>query len=310
MEIIKHKVAQKINYFDLFDFISKIKLSSRVLEHMEDTNQDFDKYFKKLAEYNDAFVIYFWISLLRDEVRNSNSIEDHNIQNFDYSRGNLFMDRLNISHKRIHDIHKYVLTDTEEKHKTDNYRKTPVEISNIYPDKKEIFWYGVEPEDVKRFMDNFLEVYKSSNPSVLNSNPFLKSSLIHLLFLKIHPYTDGNGRTARALHNIKFTEIINRIYGMNLKISPVNISESIYLYKPNYIQGPDNIYFDLEHDNNEVINYWFNWMLNMYDEQLFKNHCLLENMDEFMDKILKIKERINPETIEQIENMHVKIRTK
>ena len=48
----------------------------------------------------------------------------------------------------------------------------------------------------------------------------------------------------------------------------------------------------------------------MYDEQLFKNHCLLENMDEFMDKILKIKERINPDTIEQIENMHVKIRTK
>ena len=46
MEIIKHDVAQKVNYFNLFDFISKIKLSSRVLEHMEETNQDLINIFK------------------------------------------------------------------------------------------------------------------------------------------------------------------------------------------------------------------------------------------------------------------------
>lgn len=308
MEIVKHDVAQKIDYFDLFDFARNIKLSSRVLEHMEETNQDFDKYFQKLSKYDDAFVIYFWISLLYDEVTNSHSIECHDIKNFDFSMGNLFMDKLSISHKRIHDLHKFVLSDDEEIHKTDSYRKTPVEVSSLYPDYKEIFWYGAEPEDVKAFMDNFLEVYKSNSPSVLNSNPFLKSSLIHLLFLRIHPYTDGNGRTARMLHNIKFTEIINKIYGMNLKISPVNISESINLYKYTYIKGPDNIYFDLKHDNNEVINFWFNWMLNMYDEQLFKNQVLIDNMDSFMEKIFEIKERINPDTIEKIETMHVRKR--
>ena len=275
---------------------------------MEETNQDFDKYFQKLSKYDDAFVIYFWISLLYDEFRNSYSIESHNIKDFDFSMGNLFIDKLNISHKRIHDIHKFVLTDKEEVHKTDSYRKTPVEVSSLYPDHKEIFWYGAEPEDVKSFMDSFLEVYKSNSPSVLNSNPFLKSALIHLLFLKIHPYTDGNGRTARLLHNIKFTEIINKIYGMKLKISPVNISESINLYKYTYIKGPDNIYFDLNHDNSEVINFWFNWMLNMYDEQLYKNQNLINNIDDFMEIIFRIKERINPETIEQIENMHVRRR--
>ena len=46
------------------------------------------------------------------------------------------------------------------------------------------------------------------------SNPFLKSALIHLLFLRIHPYADGNGRTARLLHNSKFTASINSIYGI------------------------------------------------------------------------------------------------
>lgn len=306
MEIIKHDVANKINYFDLFDFISNIKLSSKVLEHMEETNQNFDKYFRKLAQYDDAFVLYFWISLLYDEVKNSNSIESHNIKNFDFSIGNLFMDRLSISHNRIHNIHKYVLSDEEEKHKADNYRKTPVRVSEITKDYEEIFWYGAEPEDLKKFMDKFLEVYKSSSPSVLNSNPFLKSSLIHMLFIKIHPYTDGNGRTARTLHNIKFTDTLNKIYGMNLKISPINISESIKVNLGSYVNALDNIYFDLEHDNNYWINFWFNCMLYMYDEQLFRNQGIIDNMDQLMEKIINIKEKINPEVIEQIEKIHVR----
>ena len=46
MEIILHDTAKKINYFNLFDFLSKIKLNANVLEHLEETNQNFDNYFK------------------------------------------------------------------------------------------------------------------------------------------------------------------------------------------------------------------------------------------------------------------------
>ena len=69
-------------------------------------------------------------------------------------------------------------------------------------------------------MNDFIRVYKQGGTSSIYSNPFLASSLIHLLFLRIHPYTDGNGRTARILHNIKFTEMINKLYGTRLKLSP------------------------------------------------------------------------------------------
>ena len=152
-------------------------------------------------------------------------------------------------------------------------------------------------------MNSFIEVYKSNSPSVLNSNPFIKSSLIHLLFLRIHPYFDGNGRTARMLHSIKFTQIINSIYGMNLKICPVNLSESIKLNLLSYVKAPDNIYFDLDHDNNEMINYWFNCMLNMYDEQLYRNQGILDNMDNDFEKIMHLKDRIDPNLLEQIKNI-------
>ena len=64
---------------------------------------------------------------------------------------------------------------------------------------------------------------------------------MHLLFVRIHPYSDGNGRTARLIHNIKFTESINKLYGMKLKISPLNLSKSILLNKITYVKRIDNI---------------------------------------------------------------------
>ena len=36
-----------------------------------------------------------------------------------------------------------------------------------------------------------------------------------------------------------------------------------------YVKILDNIYFDLEHDNYEWINKWFDFILNMADEQLY-----------------------------------------
>lgn len=307
MEIIKHDQAKEINYFNLFDFIDKIKLNSSVLDHMQETNLEFDSYFKKLSQFNDEFVLYFWISLAYDEIRNSRYVENHSFSDFDLNVTDLFFDRLNISHNRIHNIHKFIMKDDKDtKIDVGNYRKNEVKVNHIDEKTEEIFWYGAQAKDVKKFMDDFLQVYKSNTMSVIDSNPFLKSALIHLLFVKIHPYGDGNGRTARMLHNIKFTETFNKIYNMNLKVCPVNLSQSININLISYVNSIDGIYFDLEHDNNEMINYWFNFILNMYDEQLFKNHNMINDMEDVVERILKVKERISPETINKIEKIRLK----
>ena len=49
-------------------------------------------------------------------------------------------------------------------------------------------------------MSEFIKVYKQIASVEELNNPFLASSLMHLLFIRIHPYTDGNGRTARVIH--------------------------------------------------------------------------------------------------------------
>ena len=306
MKIIKHDTAKEIEYFNLEKFVNNIKLEPKILEHMQETNINFDKYFKQLSKYNDEFMLYFWISLAYDEIKNSNFVERHNFKNFDLSISDLFFDKLSISHNRIHNIHKFVMKNENETEKIGKYRKTDVRVSNITQDTEEIFWYGAKPKDIKKFMDSFIKIYKTNNISIIDSNPFLKSALIHLLFIKIHPYYDGNGRSARIIHNIKFTETLNRLYNMNLKICPVNLSESINLNLISYMKSFDNIYFDLKHDNNDAINYWFDFILNMYDEQLYNKKNMINNIDEIMEKIITIKEKINLNDIKLPKNSRIR----
>ena len=267
-----------VNYFSLDEYVDKIVLFPYVLEHLQDTNHDFVKYIKELSKYDDEYVLDYWIYLQYEELKFNQKIENIDFTKINLLEDAVFFDTLSISNKRIHGLHNFATRGQLDP--TFDYRKTDVNVSKYNSNgEEEIFWRGANAKDVHKFMADFIKIYKRKDISLLMSNPFLKSSLIHLLFLRIHPYVDGNGRTARLLHNAKFTEGINNIYGTKLKISPLNLSESIYLNKPTYVRAIDNIYFDLEHDSNDAINDWFNMMLNMADEQIYSSSNKVEFID-------------------------------
>ena len=206
MEIINDQNPNKVEYFDLFDYVSNIKISSYVLEHMEDTNVKFDRYMKKLKSYNQNSVAHMWLIETAEELANSSKIEKHYIPPQEYLKKDLNFETLEISHQKIHDIRNFVMEDEEP---VTSYRDTPVRVS--YFDKQgieHIYWHGAEAKDVNKFMDRFLDFYGSNDLSLINSNPFLKSALVELLFIRIHPYGDGNGRTSRVLYNMKFNNNI------------------------------------------------------------------------------------------------------
>lgn len=47
--------------------------------------------------------------------------------------------------------------------------------------------------------------------------------------------------------------------------------QSILINQPTYARRINDIYFDLEHDSNDETNRWFDFILNMTDEQLYFN---------------------------------------
>lgn len=272
-----------ISYFSIDEYVGSIRLLPYLLEHLESTNYEFDSYMKMLAGYDEETIINYWLLSLYRELQSNSGIENIRFDITSLADKSLFFETFNINNKRIHDLHNFITKNDSSASTSEevfDYRNKPVNVSRINSDGSEdIFWRGVNASDVSKFMNDFIKIYKHCGMKLLFSNPFLASSLMHLLFVRIHPYLDGNGRTARVIHNIKFTEMINKLHGTRLRLSPLNLSASILVNKITYHKRLNNIYFDLKHDTNDSINKWFDFMLDMADEQIYYSKDMLSNID-------------------------------
>lgn len=92
------------------------------------------------------------------------------------------------------------------------------------------------------------------------------------------------------IYNIKFTDSINKIYNTKLKLCPLNISRGILMYKPTYAKKINDIYFDLEHDSNDEINAWFDFILNRVDDEIFFNTNRVSRLEAAFNNIKKMKD--------------------
>lgn len=286
--------TDRVKYFSLLDFVSKIKLNDNVLYHMQDTGEQFEQYLNSLINFcnNDDYIFFYYLlDLANNELKQSAYLENHVFQNMDLLNGNLFFDRLSISHEGIKKIHRFVCENSGANTKNvGEYRKDIVDVGADYESGHQVYWYGPEASDVKKFMDDYITFYKNSSLSSIYNNPFLKSALAHLLFVRIHPFGDGNGRTARIIQNISFTSGINKIYGANLKLSPLNISQNILRNKYTYADRINRVHFDIDYDNNQTINKWFDFILNMYDEQLYFQLTRLPALEQAFNRIAALKD--------------------
>lgn len=280
----------EVKYFSLEEYIDKIKIDDNVLFHLEDTNKEFDKYLKFLAQFDDYSVLHYWIYSLSNELKYSQKIENHLINPYDMLKNDIFFDTFQMSHKRIKKLHQFVTESDKIEDYRSNGKEVRVSTMDRNTEKEIVFWHGANSCDIKKFMDDFISVYKCNSLSLLNSNPFLKSALVSLLFVRIHPFIDGNGRTSRMIYNIKFTDTINKIYNTKLKLCPLNLSHGIFMFKPSYAKTINSIYFDLEHDSNKEINNWFDFILNRADDAMFYNTSKIASLESIYESIQKLKD--------------------
>ena len=89
-------------------------------------------------------------------------------------------------------INNGVLEDNEDE---DVFRNHEVVVS--HPDTREIIFRPPEPSLISGLIENFLEWINS--PETENLNPIIVSGLTHYELFRIHPFIDGNGRTARIM---------------------------------------------------------------------------------------------------------------
>lgn len=80
MAIIDGQNPERVKYFDLRDYVSKIKIDSSVLAHMQDTSVEFRNYMERISKFDKDEVINYWLIQMAEELVSSNRIEKHIIK--------------------------------------------------------------------------------------------------------------------------------------------------------------------------------------------------------------------------------------
>lgn len=152
---------------------------------------------------------------------------------------------LNVSEKRIKELHRAIMheEDPEKKALIGEWKKDQNEIINY---KQEKFCF-TRPSEVKEEMHNLInwlnaeaEKIKFQKKEALH--PAILALEFHIRYLTIHPFFDGNGRTARILMNLI---LISFGYPPVIINSTDKVSYYQYLADVQCYDAPKDFYYNL-----------------------------------------------------------------
>ncbi len=107
-----------------------------------------------------------------------------------------FSDKVSIKVRDLLEIHKIVTNETLDKPEDEGvFRNCQVVVGNQMTG--EIVFRPPEKEDVPKQVEEFLEWINSKEAERLN--PVIEAGITHYELVRIHPFVDGNGRTARVM---------------------------------------------------------------------------------------------------------------
>jgi Fic family protein len=123
-------------------------------------------------------------------------------QAYDYMISLARTEQLDITETVIKRLH-YLFYHRMDQEEAGRYRKIQVNSSGTD-------YFPPKPEDVPHLMEHFINQMQSSKRFM---HPVEFAALCHKRFVDIHPFKDGNGRTARLLMNLI---LVNAGYGVTL----------------------------------------------------------------------------------------------
>lgn len=286
------------------DFLKDIKLEENTKNRLEFIWEEIEEFLEKFRKYPEESQKIFLQDYLIKEVANSSKIENA-MYSFDAIRlyDDLLYNRkidkevlknvnMSVRYKdQIIEQEKYInyysnmsyseYLENEKYNLEGNYRKT---MAWIGPDNdiEKAVHVAPKPEEIEEYMEDFFN-YCNNEDYIDNeelNDPIVKAVLLHVIFIKIHPFANGNGRTARILLNNHLRDEINKKYNLEYPYPPINLSMSFDLSKSTYNEKQNAIIYKDGVDNNEAINSWVKYNIIAISEQLY---YLDERLDEYSD---------------------------
>jgi Fic family protein len=190
------KIETPVDYFEFYKSISSV-YSSKI----EGEDIDFDSYFKHK---------FLKVKFKPDYTRKADDL---------YSAYD-FIDNHKLSIKNVQKTHSILSSNLLPKSQQGLIRPNPMFVLNS---DDMIEYVAAGPEIVKQELDKLfydidLLLKNDLNPFEI----FYYASLLHLVFVKIHPFQDGNGRTARLIEKWFLIEKIGQ------KATAVQLEKNYY----------------------------------------------------------------------------------
>lgn len=179
-------------------FLSSMKLPKIFLNRLTSDTVKKEAYYSSHIE---GAATSFEAALLHLSKPSRKKYQDESVQMIVNNRDALeYMrarDNDQFNHDMVHDLHRILLKNThrEKPITVGAYRKGPIYVVN---GQGRTVYEGPPALKVKGMMDCFIR-WMNAAPS---QHPLIHAALVHLYFVHIHPFDDGNGRSARALSNL------------------------------------------------------------------------------------------------------------
>ena len=208
------KVELPVDYFQFYKSVSSV-YSSKI----EGEDIEFDSYFKH--------------KFLKVKFR-----ADYTSKADDLYLAYDFIDTNHLNLKNVIEAHSTLSSSLLPKSQQGLIRKNPMFVINS-DDKIE--YVAANPEIVKQELDKLFHDTEILIRSDLNPfEVFYYAALVHLVFVKIHPFQDGNGRTARLIEKWFLIEKIGQ------KASSVQLEKNYYKRLKDYYSNIKRV--GLEYD--------------------------------------------------------------
>lgn len=142
-----------------------------------------------------------------------------------------------LSVQLIIDIHEIMTHDTVASKYSGKFRDQPIYVKDHIDG--EIAFTAPQHEEVYNLVESLIFFINDEEDFV---HPIIKASILHFMIGYIHPFGDGNGRTARALF---YWYLINKEYSL---LKHISISKAILSSRTSY----DKAFLRTEHDGNDL----------------------------------------------------------
>ena len=179
-------------------FLASLKLPKKFLDQLASENEKKEAYYSSHIE---GAVTSLEVALLHLNKPSRKDYGDESLQMIVNNRDALEYIRAQsskpFSHEMIYELHRILVRNTHKGRPitVGAYRRGPI---YVVDGRGQVIYEGPPASDVMSMMDSYIQWVNDAK----EIHPLIKAALVHLYFVHVHPFDDGNGRSARALSNL------------------------------------------------------------------------------------------------------------